>query len=755
LGLLAAVAVVCQLHTGVAQARTDPRLIHLKAGAASSVTQPANTDTLTVAGRLTLDQPAIAASFESTGVVKAIHVSPGQAVKKGDALAELDGSDLNNALAQAQEQLALKQAELAHGDAPPSRSEINRAKRELAAAQSEYERQKSGGTQYDIEQALHSWNKDKNSLWSDQLNRDETCGLTPGSSTEEDFKQANLDLECKKKTLDVQIAELAERTSYQAYLDAQKPGTEAAIAQAWANVAQAKASLAALQRGPSAGQAQINAIELSKVQLAVDRAQRDLGKAKLVSPCDCIVQRVGLSVGTRADGDITLLDISELTFQASAVSERDVVRIESGQPVTVRLNAGAPLIPGRVHAVLPLPSGSQGDTASYAVNIDLDELEGVKLLPGMTGQADIQLTPEQTTANASASVAAGTAMTGPVVTASGIVALSVLTSTPGFAQPGKVVSITVRAGQAVKKGDVLAMIDDVVIQDAIADAQLELALANLKAKPHDAPTSKEDIAAAQAALAAAEAGYAATKAGPTQSEMDNAKRSVDSAWLSYLGAQISRDVHCGTDEGLEAHECKTEEASFGNTYESWAAALDSYNKLLAPVDEDKLAQANEAVISAREKLAALKSPASKTAQDVVNAEIASAEATLARAQSNLAKATLLSPCDCIVQQVNVAVDVKAPDDAFVLVDLTHMQFVINLAEGDVARVQADAPATIQLNAFAQPFTGRVKATLAQSLSRGDDDGDGDSALFTILLDIDPTDKRLLPGMAGRADVATP
>lgn len=707
--------------------------------------QSQTTNILTVSGRIALDQPIIAAAFEVSGRVQAVNVAPGQLVKKGDVLAEIDATDLNDALTQAQEAFALKQAEQAHGNAAPSASEINRAKRELASAVAAYEKLKNGGNPHDIEQALRSWNQDKNSLWGDQLTRDETCGLIPGSSTEEDFKQANLDLECKKKTLDVQIAELKEQASRQAYEEALKPGTPLAIAQSWATVAQARASLASVQRGPNAATQQVNAAELAQSQVVIDRAQREVEKATLRSPCDCVVQQVGLSAGSLADGNITLLDDSTLTFEA-VVNERNVARIAPGQPVTISLYAVAQPVPGKVANILPLPVASQTASAAYIarIDIDVDTVLQDALLAGMTGKAEIQLT-LATNANIQTQSAQPTTTSAP--SASGIVALAVLTSTPGFAKPGVVTSVAVRPGQTVKKGDVLATIDDAPLQDAVVDAQLALDLLLAKLQPDVRPASNEDIAAAQAVLHAAQLAYEATKAGPTQRELINAKRNVDSAWLSYIGAQISRDVHCGTPAGLEAHECKTEEVSYGNAFESWAAAVDSYNKLLDPVDTDALAQANEAVVSAREKLASLKSPESATATVLADTQIVQAKSALERAQRKLADAKLLSPCDCVVQQVNVAVDAKSPAEAFVLVDLTRLQFAVALNEQAIARIKPGQSATIRLSAFAQPFSGKVKTVLAQRV-----DNTGDAALFTVLIDLDPTITTVLPGMSGDAQI---
>ncbi len=707
---------------------------------------------ITVDGRLVLDQPAITASFEVSGTVSSVRVSPGQIVAKGEALATLDDAALKEALDDAQKQYALKKAGLAKDDDAPSAAKLDRAKRELAAAQAAYDKLKAGGgNPHEVEQALRSWNQDKNSLWTTQMSRDDICGLKPGSSTEEDFKLANLNLECKKKTIDVQLAEFKEQASHQAYLDAQKPATEAALAQAWVSVMQAKAALAALQRGSGATSKEVAALELAQAQVVVDRAQRDVGKAQLLSPCDCVVQHVGLSAGTLADGGIALLDLSTLIFQTAEVGEQEVVRIAPSQPVTVQLSVIKEAMTGTVSAILPLPSQSAGAPSRYTLNLAIYPPDGALLLAGMTGRATLALQPhDSAAASATPTMTVTHALTGTALAVKGVVTTSVPASTPGFAQPGRVTAVLARAGQAVKQGDILATIDDAALRDAVKDAQMALDLMIAKSRAPAGTTSREDIAAAQAALDAAQLNYDAVKAGATSSEIANVKRNLDAAWLSYLSAQISRDVECGTPEGLEAKQCKNEEASYGSAFESWVAALDSYNKVLEPPSPEALAQANEAIISAKEKLAEMRNPTSKSAQALIDAQIDQAKSALARAENALARAQLLSPCNCVVQQVNVAVDVLSPADAFVLVDLTRLQFAATLSEADLARVVIGQPMTIQLNAFSQPVAGSVKTVLA-----GPAGSENGNVRFTMLIDMAPSNHPLLPGMAGQAISATP
>jgi multidrug efflux pump subunit AcrA (membrane-fusion protein) len=349
----------------------------------------ATTSSVAADGALALASPLISAGFDTTSKVTAVNVMPGQTVKKGDVLATLDPVSLNTALQTAQASLTLLKAQIAKNLAPAMQTDIENAKATLNSAYAAYDELKSVPTASTVEQALRTWNQAKNSLYMTQLDRDKTCQIKPGSTTEEDVKKAMTDGECKRADLNVQSTELKERIAYQAYLDAQKPAADTDLIKSWASVVQAQSSLATLQNGVSDEQKAIYDLQVKQAQVTVDRAQRRLQQAKLISPCDCTVQDVSLSVGaTSTNGAITLLDSSQITFQTTNLNERDVVNMKSGQIATIRLKAFTDPITGTVDAVLPMSSGTLSTIALYSVIIHIDSPMN-DLRPGMTGEVDI------------------------------------------------------------------------------------------------------------------------------------------------------------------------------------------------------------------------------------------------------------------------------------------------------------------------------------------------------------------------------
>ena len=348
------------------------------------------TTTVAADGELALFGPVMSAAFETTGKVAVVNVVPGQTVKKGELLAELDSTTLSNTLQQAEQALALQQLQIANSISSTKQTDIDVARANLASAYAAYNELKAGPSTHTVEQALRTWNEAKNSLYTTQLNRDKVCGIKPGQTGEEDVKIAKTDTDCKAADYSVQGADVQVATAYQAYLDAQKPATSDDLTKSWSSVASAQSSLASLLKGVTSEQMKSYQVQLSQTQVTVDRAKRDLEKVKLYSPCDCVVQAVNLNVGTDAGSGVDLMDMSQLRFHTASLNEQNVVKLKAGQKVDIRLKAFDKTFTGKVSYIIPLSTSTSDSLALFTAIIELDATDA-GLLPGMTGQATIYL----------------------------------------------------------------------------------------------------------------------------------------------------------------------------------------------------------------------------------------------------------------------------------------------------------------------------------------------------------------------------
>ncbi len=345
--------------------------------------------TIVAEGVLALATPPVQLSFDVSARVVAVKVVPGQSVRAGEVLAEVDSSQLQDALQQALDQLALAEAQARQSQEPAGQSELDSARAALNSALARYEELKRGPSPSEIEQALRSWNQARNQLYSAQIGRDVECGWS-ASQPEADKITPN-DPDCKYSQHSVASAEQNERAAYLRYLDAQKPPSEARLAQAYADVVSARANLAKLEAGITEEQRRVLELQLEQSRIAVARAERNLSKARLVSPCDCTAQEVNIVPGTiTAPGApaITLLRLEDIRLRTTNLTERDIADVRIGAPAVVRLRAIPTPFNGRVRAVLPQATGALGTDALFTVIVELDSADE-RLLPGMTGQVEI------------------------------------------------------------------------------------------------------------------------------------------------------------------------------------------------------------------------------------------------------------------------------------------------------------------------------------------------------------------------------
>jgi HlyD family secretion protein len=117
-------------------------------------------------------------------------------------------------------------------------------------------------------------------------------------------------------------------------------------------------------------------VELAEV--ALRQAERDMEKATLRAPFAGTVGEVNLNLGESASPNgaraaVVLADTSAWRIETTDLSERDVVRIAIGDPVTLTFEAIPDLsLPGTVTSIKPLGTDSFGDI-TYTVVVTPDE----------------------------------------------------------------------------------------------------------------------------------------------------------------------------------------------------------------------------------------------------------------------------------------------------------------------------------------------------------------------------------------------
>jgi HlyD family secretion protein len=293
-----------------------------------------------------------------------------------------------------------------------------------------------------------------------------------------------------------------------------------------------------------------------------------------------------------------------------------------------------------------------------------------------------------------------------VVSAAGVVMPARMVSL-GFKVAARIVQVRVGEGDNVKQGDILARLDDSILQKQIAQAQAAVVLAQKQLAQLKAGGTPDQIAAAQAALNAANANYEKVRRGPTADELAQLKANLDSAQAALGQAQAAYDRAGGAANpfiGQTRESLQLQQAT--NTYN---AALAAYDQARSHPTAAELAGAYAQVQQAQGALAGL--TPTQQAIEVARAQVDSAQAALDLAQAQSPDYAIVAPFDGTIATKNIEVGQIAQPGvpALVLGDLTTLQIeTTDLAEADAPKVKVGAAATVTSDNFpGKTFQGTV------------------------------------------------
>lgn len=138
--------------------------------------------------------------------------------------------------------------------------------------------------------------------------------------------------------------------------------------------------------------------------------------------------------------------------------------------------------------------------------------------------------------------------------------------------------------------------------------------------------------------------------------------------------------------------------------------------------------------------------------DIAEAATKSAEISLDRARQNLSYATIIAPISGTVIERNVdvgqtvAASFSAPQLFLIADDLSHMEILASVDESDIGQIQEGQSARFTVQAYPEEtFTGLVRQVRLQSTV------EENVVNYTVVVDVENPDGRLLPGMTATVD----
>lgn len=335
------------------------------------------------------------------------------------------------------------------------------------------------------------------------------------------------------------------------------------------------------------------------------------------------------------------------------------------------------------------------------------------------------------------------------VSASGSIAPEAQASL-NFATTGTVAEVLVEVSETVKKDQVLARLDMVNLELAVAQAEQTYILQQANLEGLQTGPSESEIKAAKAAVASGNAAYTAAKqqadAQPdslviAQSNLDKVKEHLRVAQWAYdnmLNTWFLKDYAPNSPQAEALKNAQTD----------YNVALADYNLKKAQINTSSLSAAYAQLTQAQANLATLEAGPSEAQLKAARAQVEQARIALEIAETNLEKATLKAPFAGVIAAVNVKVgEAAAGGPAFVLVDTSLFHIDVTVDEVDVARIGLGQPLTVTLDALpGEVINGEVDRIAPTATVNGG------VVSYAVRLVLDATDAPLRAGMSATADI---
>ena len=366
-------------------------------------------------------------SLDVSGTVDGVYVREGNTVNEGDVLVQLDTAALERAVANAEQNLIIQEANLSELLDGSSSEDIASAQASVASAQANLENVLDGADPYDIDAARASLTSAK-AAYSELLagpDADDIAQVEANLRNAEasmQQAQANYDevswrsdigrlpqsLELEQATNNYEVAlanynnavksasndqiKQSQSSIAQAEASLQKlldSPSDAEVASAESQLAQAEASLASQLEGASTEKVAINQAQVEQARINLQDAAENLAKASLLAPFDGVITAVHVAEGERANGlAVDLVDTDSLEVVLS-VDEVDIGELAIGQPAVITLETwpGAE-IAGEIVAIAPKALAGNSAIVAYEVRLSLDDTD-LPIRVGMTANADL------------------------------------------------------------------------------------------------------------------------------------------------------------------------------------------------------------------------------------------------------------------------------------------------------------------------------------------------------------------------------
>ncbi|HLE30052.1 MAG TPA: efflux RND transporter periplasmic adaptor subunit [Anaerolineales bacterium] len=324
-------------------------------------------------------------SFLVPGVVEEVLVASGETVRAGQALARLDDADLQLAVRQAEDALAIARLNRQKLLAGPAEGDLAAAEANVKSANAAVNDLLKGVGEEQVSIARIKYDNVRQDY---QQATDRYHSAVEFAKEYPRFAPSQATLDSLKAAMEnaFYAAEIARLQWEQA----KRGADQGSLSVGYARVAQSRAALAQLQAPPAELQIRQADLAVEQAQSALDQAKLRAAHAQLVAPFDGVVAAIHVKAGERVGSAVPafmLVDLSHFHLDVS-VDEVDVAKLTVGQAAGITLDALPGVgVAGRVERLAPA-AAIVGGVVNYTVRIRFDATTA-PLRSGMSATAQI------------------------------------------------------------------------------------------------------------------------------------------------------------------------------------------------------------------------------------------------------------------------------------------------------------------------------------------------------------------------------
>jgi len=331
-----------------------------------------------------------------------------------------------------------------------------------------------------------------------------------------------------------------------------------------------------------------------------------------------------------------------------------------------------------------------------------------------------------------------------------------------FKIAGRVVERPVDEGYMVKKGDLVALMDDSDLKCDVAMRVAELQTAQAALAELEAGSRKEDIAAAEANMHKAEFALADMEAGSRPQEIKFAEASLSAAEAQKAQTQSDyiRAQQLIKQKMISNEQYDSAKALFDVAVQRDREAMEHLALVKEGSRKQQIDEARAAYNQAKAQYDLVIAGPRKETIDQARARVKQAEAALQLAQTRLSYATLASPMSGVVMSKNIEPgEYVAPGTAVVTVgDLVNVWLRAYIPETDLGRVKVGQKAKVTTDTYpGKVYEGRVSfiAQEAEFTPKNvQTEKERVKLVYRIKIDITNPEMELKPGMPADAVIET-